>query len=153
MPEVRDGMQAQPQLGGLAGRVGERLRFEPPVGKVGEGDLAGVRIDVRPSEHVRSDHGEEPLGILLAVEVLGALPTIGVVVAGLPATALAVAVGADSLSASRLLPAVLDVCHRGTPSWGSQRALGERRRCGSRGFPDVGWRAGETIRPRRPFLL
>ena len=66
-------MHAQPDLERLAGGGVDGLPSEPLHGEIGEGDLAGVGIEVGPAQQVSLDGGAEPLGVALAIEVLGAL--------------------------------------------------------------------------------
>jgi len=135
LPDVRDGVQAQPQFGGLPGRVRERLRVEPSLGEVGEDEPSGVGVDERAAQHVGGDRGDEPLGVGLAGEVLGPLVAVGVSVAGLPPLALPVASGAKPLAIDSSFPPVLDVRHGDQP-----------RRCAA---PERGARGAGIERPPR----
>ena len=106
--------------------------------------MPGVGVDVGAAEHVGGDGGEEPLGVLLAVEHARAFTAVGIVVAGLPAAALAVAVGADASPVDGLLPEVLDVCHAGFPF--VTAAHRHEAVCAAiEGLPEVSRRAGEAI--------
>jgi hypothetical protein len=123
LAEVAAGVEAEPQLGGLPGALVEGLGGEAPLGELGKGDLAGRGIDVGAPQHVGADGDDEAFGVLLAGEGAGPLVAVGVVVAGLPAAAPPVTVGADPPTPDGLLPQVLDMCHR-TSSATAQRRPG-----------------------------
>ena len=122
-----DGVEAEPDLRRLAGRLGEGLRLEPSLGEVGEGDLAGVRVDVGAAQHVGGDGGEEPFGVPLAVEVFGPLVAVGIVIAGLPPLALAVA-GRSGPARRRLFSHRSWMCAIGAPLVVAARRSSEARR-------------------------
>ncbi len=148
LTEVTGGVEPQSQLGGFPRGLAEGLGGEPAFSELGEGDLARVGVDVGAAEHVGCDRGQEPLSVLLAVEHARAFTAVGIVVAGLPAAALAMADCADVSPVDSLLPEVLEVCHVGFPFVTAAHRHGGSLRCdrGASRRVAAGW---GSDRPRR----